>query len=120
MRFTLDENVHRGLIPFLKQRDHEVIASPKGLSNGKVLAYAVSHKSALVTHDKDFADNSPSHNHNGIILVKILPKRFAFIKSAFERLLSEKSSNESFNNRLVLLFEDRFDDFPFVMKVLKT
>ena len=44
MRFPLDENVHRRLAPFLRERSHDVTLSPKGLSNGRVLAFPIPEK----------------------------------------------------------------------------
>ena len=118
MRFLLDENVHRKLVPFLTGLGHEVTRSPKGLSNGAVFAHATSDRRALVTHDNDFAASPPHTSHPGIVLVKILPKDFEPLKAAFQRLLEEKPSPELFADRLVVLFPDRHDEFPFRAEVV--
>jgi len=37
MKFLLDENVNRGLAPFLLELKHQVKFVPKGIKNGQVL-----------------------------------------------------------------------------------
>jgi predicted nuclease of predicted toxin-antitoxin system len=113
MRFLLDENVHRGLLSFLTSLGHDVVLSPKGLSNGEVFNFAISEKGVLVTHDRDFAVHSPLVDHPGIILLKILPKDINQTKAAFERLLANKPSPELFTNKLFVVFPDHDDELPF-------
>lgn len=116
MRFLLDENVHRGLLPFLTDLKHDVKPSPKGLTNGAVLQLAISEKRILITHDTDFAKDQLVEQHPGIILVRIPPRNIQVLKSQAQLLLSQKSSAKVFTDRLFLVFEDHFEDFPFRFK----
>ena len=109
MRFLIDENVHQGLVSFLLKLGHDAKLSPKGLSNGKVLALAVSEKRVLVTHDTDFTASTIAANHEGIILVKIPPRNFEALKLSVENLLSRKRPAKG---KLILLFEDKYKEFP--------
>jgi len=111
MLFLLDENAHWGLKAFLAQLGHDVELSPKGLTNGKVLALAISKKRVLITHDADFSKEMITRNHPGIVLVRILPKYFEKIKASMRKLLEEKKL--SFDDKLFLLFEDRYEEVPF-------
>jgi len=90
MRFLLDENVHHGLVLFLTGLGHDATRSPKGLSNGAVFAAASSAQRILLTHDKDFAEWQPTESHPGVILT----------------------------DRLVVVFPDRHDEFPFRWEVI--
>lgn len=112
MRFLFDENVHRGLLSVLTALGHDVQLSPKGLSNGKVLALAVSEHRILVTHDEDFARQPLPSPHAGVILVKIPSRRFEPLKHAMSKLLTQRPSSEQFRATLTLLFEDRFEQQP--------
>ena len=113
MLFLLDENVHRGLMSFLTRLGHDVVLSPKGISNGDVFTIAVSEKRVLITHDRDFAVHSPLVDHAGIILLRIPPKNISQQTSALKRLLTDKSLSEFFTNKLFVLFPDHHDELPF-------
>lgn len=113
MRFLLDENVHQGLLWFLKGLSHDAVRSPKGLSNGAVFAHAVSDHRTLLTHDRDFAERPPLASHPGIVLLRILPKELGQLKAALERLLADKPSTELLTDRLFLVFPDHHDELPF-------
>ena len=118
MRFLLDENVHHGLVSFLTGLGHEAVLSPKGLSNGAVFAAATSAGRVLISHDKDFAERAPLAGHPGVILLKILPMNFDQLKAALQRLLDQKPSADLFADRLVVVFPDRHDEFPFRAELL--
>ena len=113
MKFIIDENAHHGLVPFLDELKHDGEISPKGLSNGEVLAAAISKNRVLLTHDKDFLTKQITVGHPGIILVRIRPENFEGIKLSLARLLSEKPSAELFSDKLFLLFENRHEEIPF-------
>ena len=112
MRFLLDENVHRGLQPFITTLGHDVRLSPKGLANGQVLSLAVSEGRILITHDEDFAKAALPSHHAGVILVKIPSRRFEPLKQAMRKLLAQRVSPEQFRGTLTILFEDRFEQLP--------
>lgn len=113
MRFLLDENVHRGLLVFLKEQGHEAALSPKGLSNGNVMALAVSEGRILVTHDEDFATHLvPRKPHAGILLIKIPSRHFERLKRSVDELLATWRSPDQFTGKLLVLFEDRCEEFP--------
>jgi predicted nuclease of predicted toxin-antitoxin system len=120
MRFLLDENVHHGLLGFLTSLGRETKLSPKGLSNGKVLELAIHEERILVTHDQDFIKHEYPEKQPGIILIKIPPRNFAQLKTSMKSLLSEKTAPRDFVNRVFLLFEDRYEDFPFSWKTIKS
>ena len=110
MRFLIDENVNHRVLSFLSGLGHEAKLSPKGLSNGKVLAAAHREKSILITHDKDFANPKMIFvDHHGIILLKILPEDLGAIKSSLSKLLKEKPSPDLFENQLVQLFPGKYE-----------
>ena len=113
MRCLLDENVHHGLVLFLTGLGHDATRSPKGLSNGAVFAAASSAQRILLTHDKDFAEWQPTEGHPGVILLRVLPTALDQLKTALQRLLVDKPSAECFTDRLVVVFPDRHDEFPF-------
>lgn len=112
MRFLLDENIHRGLLPFLTGLGHDVSLCLKGLTNGDVLTLAVSERRALITHDEDFAAQRIPSAHTGIILVKILPLRLESLKRSLEKLLAVRGLSGQWPGKLVMLFEDRYETFP--------
>ena len=113
MRFLLDENVHHGLLRFLREHGDDVVLSAKGLANGAVLTSAVSATRVLITHDKDFAERPPVVDHPGVILLRIPPEALDVLMAALQRLLVQVSSSERFTNRLFVVFPDRHDEFPF-------
>ena len=113
MKFLIDENVNHGLLPFLKELQHEAMLSPKELSNGDVLAMAISSGCILLTHDKDFLNKQIVVEHPGIVLIRIVPEKFEILKTSLKNLLSEKSSANIFVDKLFLLFESRYEEIPF-------
>ena len=77
MKFLLDENADRRLIPFLKHLGHNVtvIAQdyPHGLLDQEVLALAVQERRILITQDiSDFGELifRQRHPHCGVILFR--------------------------------------------------
>ena len=109
MTFLIDENVHHGILGALSRLGHDAKPSPKGISNGKVLALAVSEKRTLVTHDSDFLAHSSS-THHGIILIKIPTKEFGKLKKAVEKLLAAKPQEIDFKSKLFVLSENDFKE----------
>jgi len=78
MKFLLDENVDRRLVPFLKQSGHDVTAIayeyPPGLLDEQVLALAAKEKRILLTNDRsDFGELIFRHHHPhcGVILFRL-------------------------------------------------
>ena len=120
MRFLLDENIHGGLLAFLRGLGHDATFAPKGLSNGALFAAAVSDRRVLLTHDRDFAERPPATSHPGIVLLKVLPKDMGQLKAALQRLLADKPSPELLEDRLMVVFRDRHDDFPFRAESIPT
>ena len=112
MRFLLDENIHHGLLSFLASLGHDATLSPKGLSNGAVLALAKSEARILITHDDDFAAPLTSAKNAGIVLVKIPSRRFTSLKEAIRQLLVTHQAPEQLREKVIVLFEDRWDEFP--------
>ena len=113
MRFLLDENVHRKLAAFLIAHGHDATRTPKGLTNGAVFALARSESRILITHDEDFAQHPPEVAYAGVVLIKILPKRFEQLKQAVNRFLLQAYTAEQLRDTLILLFEDRSEAVPF-------
>jgi len=77
MKFLLDENTDRRLVPFLKNLGHDVtviaIDYPHGLLDHEVLAIAVKQKRILLTQDtSDFGELIFRHRHPhcGVILFR--------------------------------------------------
>ena len=120
MKFLLDENVHHGLIKVLKRLGHEARLSPKGFTNGKVLALAISKKKILITHDSDFSDRIFPNSHSGIILVKIPSKFLDALTASMTRLLSAKTDPLDFIDKLFILTESGFDEYPFAFQEFKS
>ena len=113
MRFLLDENIHHGLISVLTEWGHDVKVSPKGLANGEVFALAVSEGRALVTHDTDFAKKLFPATHPGIVVVKVPSRRFEQLKQSMRQLLEKKKSPQDFSGMLILLWENKLEEYPF-------
>ena|SRR2546425_3195561 len=77
MKFLLDENADRRLVPFLKNVGHDVkvIAYdyPHGLLDQEVLAIAVKEQRILITQDtSDFGELifRKQHPHSGVLLFR--------------------------------------------------
>lgn len=92
---------------------HDVTVSPKGVTNGDVLALAISDKRVLVTHDTDFAKKLLPAGHPGIVVVRIPSRHFELFKVSFTRLMSAKSAQDHFVGMLIFLWEDKFEESPF-------
>lgn len=116
MRFLIDENVHQGLVLFLKELGHDARRSPKGISNGEVLSLSISEDRILITHDTDFSKDEIIQGHPGIALLRIPPRDLEVLKTALSNLLAEKKSANLFKGKLFLIYPGRWDEFPFVFK----
>ncbi len=73
MNFLIDENVHIGLLLFLKNLGYDVKTSEKGIRNGQIFSLCTNEKRILITRDADFMNSSiyPKTKHYGIILIRI-------------------------------------------------
>src|SRR5690349_13920935 len=105
MKFLLDENVDRRLVPFLKQFGHDVTAIsseyPPGLLDEQVLALATKEKRILITNDtSDFGELifRSHHTHCGVILFRLKTEE-ANINLRKERL---KLVLDAYSNQLHL------------------
>jgi predicted nuclease of predicted toxin-antitoxin system len=112
MRFVLDENVHRGLLPYLASIGHDVVLCPKGLTNGKVAEFAISDDRILITHDQDFSRLKLPEKHAGIVLVRIPSRNLDALKRSMVKLLLAISAPEQFSKRRLVLLENHYEDLP--------
>ena len=108
MRFLLDENVHKGLFKFLKERDHDVIISPKRTSDFNVFQQCIKEERILITRDADFLeDKFTKENHFGILLIRIKARDIDLQIKALTNLLSIE---QSFENKIIkITSESKFE-----------
>jgi len=114
MKFLLDENVHRELVPFLTKLGHDVKLSPKSVKNGMVFGLAIDEERILVTRDADFLDSGsfPSSKHLGIWLLRVRPRDLEAQKRAISGLMERVSMPEEYKGRVVKLLPN--EDFEFL------
>lgn len=104
MRFLLDENVHGGLIAFLKSISHEVVYAPKGIKNGAVFAFAQKEKAILITRDIDFLNESfIKEKHEGIIFLRVNAKDIEAQKRSLLKILKSFINQDMFKNKIIKL-----------------
>src|SRR3989344_6108749 len=101
MKILLDENVHSGLVNFLKGLGNEVIQPPKGIKNGMIFAFAQKESCILLTRDNDFL-NEPfiTTKHEGIIFLRVHPKDLEAQKRALTKLLMFFTSPDKLKNKI--------------------
>jgi predicted nuclease of predicted toxin-antitoxin system len=108
MKFLIDENVHRGLFFFLKEKGYDAKLCPKGIMNGQVFRLSLSEKRILITRDSDFLKNKLfSLEHSGIIILKISPEDIESQRQSIFRLLE---STDSLDGKIILLFSDKSEE----------
>jgi len=106
MKFLIDENVHKGLFFFLKDKGYDVKLCPKGIMNGEVFRLSLNEERALITRDSDFVKNKLfSDKHSGIIVIRISAEDLESQKSSILKLL--ESSND-IKGKVILLSPDQF------------
>jgi predicted nuclease of predicted toxin-antitoxin system len=78
MKFLLDENADRRLVPFLTHLNHNILVIgedyPASILDDEVLAIAVKEKRIIITNDTgDFGELifRYHHSHNGVILLRM-------------------------------------------------
>lgn len=105
-RLLADENVKAKLVKFLSEVGCDVCSAAKGLKNSSLAALAKKEKRVLLTHDKDFLEESlyPPKAHEGIIVLAIHPPELPKLESALKRLL-ETISPDKFAGKVFLLSE---------------
>ena len=107
MKFLFDENVHNGLLPFLKALGHEVAVAPKSTKNGELFGTALKEERILVTRDSDFlAEKFASSKHFGIVLLRVPAKDLGAQKTAFSNLLAGHPSTKDFSCKVVRINPD--------------
>lgn len=108
MKFLLDENIHKGLLRFLKDTGHDVVFSPKSLEDEEVFEMALKENRILLSRDKDFLDDKfVNSSHRGILLMRVPARDIESQVSILSKLLSEHSS---FDKKVVrLLSKNKFE-----------
>lgn len=107
MKFLLDENVHAGLLGFLKSLGHKAIDCPKSIRNGEVFKLALREERILITRDSDFlAGQFAAFKHCGIILLRVPARDIEAQKMAFSSLLEANSSANDFLGMVVRINPD--------------
>jgi predicted nuclease of predicted toxin-antitoxin system len=105
MKFLIDENVHRGLFFFLKEKGYDVKLCPKGITNGAVFRFSLDENRILITRDSDFLKNElVSSKHSGIIILRISPEDLESQKLSVLELLK---NTDNFEGKIICLFSDR-------------
>ena len=116
MKFLLDENVHAGLLPFLKGLGHDAIGCPKSIRNGEVFRLALNEERILITRDTDFlAGHFTGLKHSGIILLRVPARDIEAQKTAFSGLFKAHPSANDFMGKIVGINPDSsfaFGAFP--------
>ena len=109
MRFLLDENVRREVGAWLRAAGHDVVESPRGLSDADVFRLAQAQQRVLITHDAEFANilRYPPGSHAGIIRLKFHPPSVAAMLPSLEALLRTVPAT-AFGRSLFVLERDGF------------
>ena len=109
MRFLLDENVRAEIGAFLKTAGHDVVTTPRGVTDPKVFELAKTQSRILITHDAEFANilRYPPASHAGIIRLKFHPPSVGIMLRSLEALLHQVSA-KAFTNTLFVLEKDGF------------
>jgi predicted nuclease of predicted toxin-antitoxin system len=112
LKFLLDENVKKELLPFLK-KDFDVIFKPKRLSNGELAELSKSEQRIFVTNDWDFTDKFSYNKETifSIVWLRIPQDKPESLLREFSKLIDENSS-ENFEGKFITLYEDRFTVEP--------
>jgi|Deesub1362B_J571_1020462.scaffolds.fasta_scaffold00176_49 predicted nuclease of predicted toxin-antitoxin system len=110
MRFLANENIPLKVINELKDNGYDILRVDelkRGMSDVEVLELATKEERVLITFDKDFGEIAVKTKRaiNGIILLRMRPESADFIK---HRLLSLLKETQQFQNKLIILAEDRF------------
>ena len=111
MKFLADENVKRRLWQWLKARGHNVLTAGKGVKNGHLFSTAAKERSVLITNDADFLNTAlyPVHKTPGRIVLRIFPPTLENQKTGLETLLSQFNDPESFDGKLIELWNTDFE-----------
>ena len=109
MRVLLDEDVHIGVMDWLRQSGHDVVRVPSGLKNVAVLALAICETRLLVTRDKDFANRLmyPPAKCPGIAVLRIHPPKLESLVAALQSLLGQVDG-EMLKGKLAIIEESGY------------
>ncbi len=108
-KFLLDENVHRGLLKFLKSQGVAVRCSPKGAVNGAVASLSKKEELVLVTNDSDFAWYPPEKVF-AVVWLRIAQNDIEELLDSFALLLDK--FEEGFEGKLIVLEKGAWKMFP--------
>ncbi len=95
MRFLFDQSTDRRLVPYFRERAHDVtivgVDHPADLPDEVVLAIARAEHRVLVTEDKDFGDLVflRGQHHTGVLLLRLPPMEMAAKVERVDRVLTE-------------------------------
>ena len=95
MRFLFDQSTDRRLVPYFRDRSHDVsivgIDHPPDISDETVLAIARTEIRVLVTEDKDFGDLVFLHRlpHHGVLLLRLPPMEVRAKMARLDRVFTE-------------------------------
>lgn len=100
MKFLLDENVSRKLVPSISSLGCDVSSIRKqgmlGIKNGELSHWIKENDWVLITHDKDFKSYCVKYELR-VILIDVHPATFTYVlpavKHLFEHCIDELSDN---------------------------
>ena len=101
--FLLDENINRHIAPFLEQQ-HIVLFSPKGISDEKLITFAVGKNALLITLDKDFtnSDRYKPTKEYGIVVVRIHPPSKDALIGSLERMFHNRQITDLYGTITII------------------
>jgi len=115
MRFLVDANLPRAILPVLQGAGHIVeFAKDAGLGtapDAQIATRAQSTDAVLVTRDMDFSNTRdyPPHLYSGIIVLRVPDDMIAAdIAAVMNRFMVQLPSIGDLAGRLVILEKDRF------------
>jgi predicted nuclease of predicted toxin-antitoxin system len=111
LKFLRDENVKRRLEIFLLQNGFDVITLSKKIPDEILAQTSKSEKRIIVTNDLDFTKFSGNEIFS-VILLRIPQEKPESLIDSFSTLLKQKSKHKDFEGKLIVLFEDHFDEYP--------
>ncbi len=109
VRFLADENIHAGMVEWLRSADHDVIYAAEAMSGDPdeiLLATARREKRILVTDDKDFGELVFHRRlaNQGILLIRLSSPR---IEDRLRRLAEVWSAIEPHLERRFVVIGDK-------------
>src|SRR4051794_23692226 len=107
-KFLIDENVHRKLYKFLKDRNFDVKLAPNGTADKNLAQLSKTESRILVTNDEDFTYYADNVLYS-VIWLKLPQGDDEGLTTSFEILIKEFTN---FSGKLVILEKNKWTEHP--------